>query len=545
MSPTLTDYLGIVLTPSGNPAQGDMVVRGVSGGWTTIPIGSPNEALVSDSITGLPVWKGLVGIGGPTGATGPPGPPGNIANWRGIWVIGTTYALGDGVMASNNHWYVSIVSGNIGHDPTTDSSVHWSDTERTIFDLLNINTLVPHGLAVDASGLLDANLDGNNPGGGSNAPERLVLNLTTANGSNGSRGNAINVDTGNSNGVFFSPIVAQTAGGSTGVAFSTKGSLSLFTGIGRVRDDGSNSYREFDCFEAAVYTQSLGAYSLGMEILNHISTPSAFTGAGPARASGITIAIQEDNPISAYPTALGADSTGNTYGMSGARGIALRSVGAQPAGSAVYVDGQWVNGIMCRVTTGTIILQNQLFGVTVPTFTIDGLGAISWGPSTGALDVSLGRTAAQTVTLTGKLIVTSDVSLSGFAKLIGNNSGAYPPDELGGAIGVNFSGGFAEVDFWNTQDPAGVEAQHSFSFWQKTGPSAASEILRLTDQVFGTAGVPGALLYGDTGIVRSGAGLYVLDPTKPTITGSRGGNAALASLLTALAAKGYLTDSTT
>lgn len=38
----------------------------------------------------------------------------------------------------------------------------------------------------------------------------------------------------------------------------------------------------------------------------------------------------------------------------------------------------------------------------------------------------------------------------------------------------------------------------------------------------------------------------LLAPTsKPTVTGSRGGNAALASLLTGLAALGLLTDSTT
>jgi hypothetical protein len=41
-------------------------------------------------------------------------------------------------------------------------------------------------------------------------------------------------------------------------------------------------------------------------------------------------------------------------------------------------------------------------------------------------------------------------------------------------------------------------------------------------------------------------GFYGTSPqTKQTITGSRGGNAALASLLTALASTGLITDSTT
>lgn len=42
------------------------------------------------------------------------------------------------------------------------------------------------------------------------------------------------------------------------------------------------------------------------------------------------------------------------------------------------------------------------------------------------------------------------------------------------------------------------------------------------------------------------AGFYNTTPqTKQTVTGSRGGNAALASLLTALATVGLITDSTT
>jgi hypothetical protein len=43
-----------------------------------------------------------------------------------------------------------------------------------------------------------------------------------------------------------------------------------------------------------------------------------------------------------------------------------------------------------------------------------------------------------------------------------------------------------------------------------------------------------------------GFGINGVSPiAKPTVTGSRGGNAALASLLTALASYGFITDSTT
>lgn len=40
---------------------------------------------------------------------------------------GTTYAAGDFVKGSNAHAYQSVSGGNIGHDPTTDAGVHWTD----------------------------------------------------------------------------------------------------------------------------------------------------------------------------------------------------------------------------------------------------------------------------------------------------------------------------------------------------------------------------------------------------------------------------------
>ncbi len=55
-----------------------------------------------------------------------------------------------------------------------------------------------------------------------------------------------------------------------------------------------------------------------------------------------------------------------------------------------------------------------------------------------------------------------------------------------------------------------------------------------------------SLLVATVQHVGSLYGAFSATPTtKPTVTGSRGGNAALASLLTALATLGWITDSTT
>lgn len=59
-----------------------------------------------------------------------------------------------------------------------------------------------------------------------------------------------------------------------------------------------------------------------------------------------------------------------------------------------------------------------------------------------------------------------------------------------------------------------------------------------------TAGALGSVSAGEI-VVLNGGGSITLTGPKPTVTGSRGGNAALASLLTALDGIGLLTDSST
>lgn len=44
------------------------------------------------------------------------------------WLVGTTYASGNSVTGSDGFIYTSVGSGNVGHDPTTDGGVHWTNT---------------------------------------------------------------------------------------------------------------------------------------------------------------------------------------------------------------------------------------------------------------------------------------------------------------------------------------------------------------------------------------------------------------------------------
>lgn len=44
------------------------------------------------------------------------------------WAVGTTYGAGAAVTGSNGVRYTSIAGGNVGNDPVSDGSVHWTDT---------------------------------------------------------------------------------------------------------------------------------------------------------------------------------------------------------------------------------------------------------------------------------------------------------------------------------------------------------------------------------------------------------------------------------
>lgn len=45
-----------------------------------------------------------------------------------LWAVGTTYAAAARVGGSDGFIYTSVGSGNLGHDPTLDAGVHWTNT---------------------------------------------------------------------------------------------------------------------------------------------------------------------------------------------------------------------------------------------------------------------------------------------------------------------------------------------------------------------------------------------------------------------------------
>ena len=78
------------------------------------------------------------------------------------------------------------------------------------------------------------------------------------------------------------------------------------------------------------------------------------------------------------------------------------------------------------------------------------------------------------------------------------------------------------------------------------GIGASDTLVWLVDKEGDTWQSGGAMLGGDLDHDGSNVGFYDTAPaTRQTVTGSRGGNAALQSLLTALSTIGLITDSST
>ena len=75
--------------------------------------------------------------------------------------------------------------------------------------------------------------------------------------------------------------------------------------------------------------------------------------------------------------------------------------------------------------------------------------------------------SAATITSTG---VTSALVFTG------NNNGTYPTQQAGGTISFNGSGGFSEVNFWNTNSST---PYYSFTWLQQTGASSKTTLMTL------------------------------------------------------------------
>jgi hypothetical protein len=181
-------------------------------------------------------------------------------------------------------------------------------------------------------------------------------------------------------------------------------------------------------------------------------------------------------------------------------------------------------------------------------FEVDNTGAIttSAGATFTSLTTTDDMTVGDTLTVTGTSTLTGQVTLTGgingSATLHGGNltidgtTKAYRFRQDGGGLDLEASGADLVVSNWSGAGFTGT--QRSYLRF-----SADAQNLQIAGKVEFADGLYGNAKHVLDGTANTIGFFGTAAAAKQTVSGSRGGNAALASLLTALATYGIVTDS--
>lgn len=203
----------------------------------------------------------------------------------------------------------------------------------------------------------------------------------------------------------------------------------------------------------------------------------------------------------------------NMYGLTGQANIESEATGATITGwmAAVQANGP-------RNTPGASVANAAAIYATSP----------SAGTATNTYNIYAAGTAANY--FGGKITANDGIQVNGGSGGFKVNS--TTPNTMSAAAGV-----YAGV---NGTDP-GIELANGTANWRLDNSSGTLRFLR--------AGVSSDMELAAGGHLKTKGGVGFFNTaaitSKPSVTGSRGGNAALTSLLTALASYGLVTDSTT
>ena len=277
-----------------------------------------------------------------------------------------------------------------------------------------VNANLDRGMVLTASGALSA------------APDALTAVRMqsyvndTIGGANGPRGDSIHSDAPSDEGSSF--YMNHFISG----VHNTRGSYQGYTSMGTIYEarEGDGIYGEMGLYEASLTTDRRGAYTACLEARNAINSGKQ------ARATGLVTLIDEANPLASYSVLSPA------WSDTGARGHWLASTGPQPAGTGLFIEGDWARAAVYvqLADQGNFVLLSKRAGAAGPLFRINGRGKMEWGDGT-LLTGNLYAGAGGLITDHGLAVRGNTLALAGTAMLenrvAAHESGSASPGHRG------------------------------------------------------------------------------------------------------------------
>jgi hypothetical protein len=320
-----------------------------------------------------------------------------------------------------------------------------------------------------------------------------------------------------------------------------------------LRTDAGDNYFNSTSGSSGVGIASGGAFSGKFHVFSSATAPAVFVNKNTSGIASSSIAIQATRDGTVDTTAGVLTSTSGSFSATSTRSAganALTNVGILTTASGAQVN------VALQTDDGNVILNN-VSGTTTVGFsnaTAASLAVVgqlsvstsSVGVAVTALSTGNGAQGTRTI-YSGTRSATSDATAAdrfnyGFNTSITGTRSAGANNVYNIGAYLNATGGQINVGL---QTDAGSNYFHTTSGSSGFG-YALGAVLPATLSVTGTFDVTStATLNGALTHKGASVGFYNTAPiAKPTPTGSRAGNAALASLLTELANLGLITDGT-
>lgn len=335
---------------------------------------------------------------------------------------------------------------------------------------------------------------------------------------------------------------------------------------------GTNVGNEANC-PVAVFTGALTgnitvlypATSRRMQVVN--ATTGLFTlSVGITGSSGTTVTVPQTAQMSLWADGTNVNSAMGVASIIG--GFSALGGGPQTVIGGMSVDMLTVGGSM-SITGGLAVTTLHAFGPATIGGALAATTIVASGPVTvGALTAS-SITDTGPMTISGALSATT-VSASGpmtvFGALTATTINASGPATVAGlttttlnATGAGTIGGGLTVTTIKASGASTITGALSTTTIVASGPATIGGALSVTGAAqFGASAtvtsnltVNNAAFFNGAVVVNNSvamgnAGFQGTSPIgKPTVTGAKGGNAALGSLMTALSSYGLVADSTT